>query len=69
MKAWLYKVKLNAWASPVWVQASGKKKAEELALQNYPKCDCCGGQTYVESTEIHDGATPQYTPIIMEVRK
>lgn len=65
----LYKVKLNAWTSPVWVQAGTMKAAKELALKNYPTCGCCGAKTYVEAVRKHDGEAPLYTSIIVEVKQ
>jgi hypothetical protein len=65
----LYTVKLNAWTTPVYVQASNKTKAQELALAQFPACDCCGAATAVEGVTIHQGSTPLYTSVIVEVTK
>lgn len=64
----IYAVKLNAWTSPVYVQAMTQGRAKEKALAVYPNCDCCGAQTHVENIKEVKKA-PFYTSVIMEVKK
>lgn len=65
----IYAVKLNAWASPVYVQSStGKKAAGERALAAYPKCDCCGAATRIESVTLFEGGQPFHQAILMEIK-
>lgn len=66
----LYTVKLNAWASPVWVQADTREAATTLALAAHPKCDCCGAATKVEKVELSESKiAPAYTRVIMQIKK
>lgn len=66
----IYAVKLNAWASPVYVQSSkGIKDARVRALKAYPTCDCCGAPTNVEWAKVHEGLGPFNQAVLMEVTR
>jgi len=63
-----YNVKLNAWTSPAVVEATNKTKAAELALRDFPACDCCGEPTHVESVTLRTEPVLPFTSVIVEVK-
>lgn len=64
----IFKVTLNAWTSPCFVQAMTQKRAKERALEAYPTCDCCGAKTHVVKVEEAKGLPPFNQSVLMEVK-